>query len=92
MIDVMFFLLVTCMLASLSMQSLNSITVNLPQGDVPTAGRLCALTSPSIPRQPGFTAGNRSVSVGYGTSFSAARPRRIRRFDLQQASGVDGHH
>ena len=35
MIDVMFFLLVTCMLASLSMQSLNSITVNLPQGDVP---------------------------------------------------------
>ena len=31
MIDVMFFLLVTFMLASLSMQSLNSITVNLPQ-------------------------------------------------------------
>jgi biopolymer transport protein ExbD len=35
MIDVMFFLLVTFMLASLSMQSLNSITVNLPQGDAP---------------------------------------------------------
>jgi len=33
MIDVMFFLLVTFMLASLSMQSLNSITVNLPKGD-----------------------------------------------------------
>jgi biopolymer transport protein ExbD len=33
MIDVMFFLLVTFMLASLSMQSLNSITVNLPQGN-----------------------------------------------------------
>jgi len=32
MIDVMFFLLVTFMLASLSMQSLNSITVNLPEG------------------------------------------------------------
>ena len=32
MIDVMFFLLVTFMLASLSMQSLNSITVNLPSG------------------------------------------------------------
>ncbi len=32
MIDVMFFLLVTFMLASLSMQSLNSIPVNLPQG------------------------------------------------------------
>jgi biopolymer transport protein ExbD len=35
MIDVMFFLLVTFMLASLSMQSLNSLTVNLPQGDAP---------------------------------------------------------
>ena len=33
MIDVMFFLLVTFMLASLSMQSLNSIVVNLPKGD-----------------------------------------------------------
>ncbi|MGO9606060.1 MAG: ExbD/TolR family protein [Candidatus Binataceae bacterium] len=33
MIDVMFFLLVTFMLASLSMQSLNSITVNLPEGN-----------------------------------------------------------
>jgi biopolymer transport protein ExbD len=32
----MFFLLVTYMLASLSMQSLNSITVNLPQGDAPS--------------------------------------------------------
>ena len=36
MIDVMFFLLVTFMLASLSMQSLNSFTVNLPQGDAPS--------------------------------------------------------
>ena len=35
MIDVMFFLLVTFMLASLSMQTLNSISVNLPQGDAP---------------------------------------------------------
>lgn len=35
MIDVMFFLLVTFMLASLSMQTLNSLTVNLPQGDAP---------------------------------------------------------
>jgi biopolymer transport protein ExbD len=32
MIDVMFFLLATFMLASLSMQNLNSLTVNLPQG------------------------------------------------------------
>ena len=35
MIDVMFFLLATFMLASLSMQSLNSLRVNLPQGDAP---------------------------------------------------------
>ena len=32
MIDVMFFLLATFMLASLSMQDLNSLPVNLPQG------------------------------------------------------------
>lgn len=32
MIDVMFFLLATFMLASLSMQSLNALPVNLPQG------------------------------------------------------------
>jgi biopolymer transport protein ExbD len=32
MIDVMFFLLVTFMLASLSMQNLHSLTVNLPRG------------------------------------------------------------
>jgi biopolymer transport protein ExbD len=32
MIDVMFFLLATFMLASLALQNLNSLTVNLPQG------------------------------------------------------------
>jgi biopolymer transport protein ExbD len=32
MIDVMFFLLVTFMLASLSMQNLHSLAVNLPEG------------------------------------------------------------
>ena len=37
MIDVMFFLLVTFMLASLSMQNLHSVNVNLPQGHaIPT--------------------------------------------------------
>ena len=35
MIDVMFFLLATFMLASLSMQNLNSLAVNLPQGKAP---------------------------------------------------------
>lgn len=33
MIDVMFFLLATFMLASLAMQNLHSLAVNLPQGD-----------------------------------------------------------
>jgi len=33
MIDVMFFLLATFILASLSMQNLNSLPVNLPQGE-----------------------------------------------------------
>lgn len=35
MIDVMFFLLATFMIASLSMQNLNSLDVNLPQGQAP---------------------------------------------------------
>jgi biopolymer transport protein ExbD len=34
MIDVMFFLLATFMLASLAMQNLHSLVVNLPQGEV----------------------------------------------------------
>jgi biopolymer transport protein ExbD len=36
MIDVMFFLLVTFMLASLSMQNLHSLAVNLPKGHAQT--------------------------------------------------------
>jgi biopolymer transport protein ExbD len=36
MIDVMFFLLVTFMLASLSMQSLHSVPVDLPRGEAAT--------------------------------------------------------
>lgn len=35
MIDVMFFLLATFMIASLSMQNLNSLAVNLPHGQAP---------------------------------------------------------
>ena len=35
MIDVMFFLLATFMLASLSLQNLHSLAVNLPQGQAP---------------------------------------------------------
>ena len=41
MIDVMFFLLATFMLASLSLQSLHSMPVNLPRGQAPP------LTAPS---------------------------------------------
>ena len=36
MIDVMFFLLATFMLASLSMQNLDSLQVNLPEGEAET--------------------------------------------------------
>ncbi len=39
MIDVMFFLLVTFMLASLAMQNLNSIGVNLPKGEAESLKR-----------------------------------------------------
>ena len=39
MIDVMFFLLITFMLASLAMQSLNSIGVNLPKGEAESLKR-----------------------------------------------------
>ena len=52
MIDVMFFLLVTFMLASLSMQSLNSITVNLPQGDAPNLQHKEPVTTDDYQGQP----------------------------------------
>ncbi len=38
MIDVMFFLLATFMLASLSMQRLAGLPIDLPRGDAPTQG------------------------------------------------------
>jgi len=44
MIDVMFFLLVTFMLASLSMQSLNSLAVNLPKGEAPVMQQKAPIT------------------------------------------------
>jgi len=44
MIDVMFFLLATFMLASLSMQRLDSLPVNLPQGQVQTLSSKTPLT------------------------------------------------
>ncbi len=44
MIDVMFFLLVTFMLASLSMQSLNSVPVNLPRGEANAMDRKESVT------------------------------------------------
>jgi biopolymer transport protein ExbD len=46
MIDVMFFLLATFMLASLSLQNLHSLAVHLPRGQAPhmTASRSVTLT------------------------------------------------
>jgi biopolymer transport protein ExbD len=44
MIDVMFFLLATFMLASLSLQNLNSLAVNLPRGQAPPLQALRPVT------------------------------------------------
>lgn len=44
MIDVMFFLLATFMLASLSLQNLHSLVVNLPEGKVATSKPQAPLT------------------------------------------------
>ena len=44
MIDVMFFLLVTFMLASLSMQALHSVPVDLPRGEAVTLDATHAVT------------------------------------------------
>jgi biopolymer transport protein ExbD len=44
MIDVMFFLLATFMLASLSLQNLHSLAVNLPRGQAPPLQALRSVT------------------------------------------------
>jgi biopolymer transport protein ExbD len=44
MIDVMFFLLATFMLASLSLQNLHSLAVNLPQGQAPLTRPVSSVT------------------------------------------------
>ena len=44
MIDVMFFLLATFMLASLSLQNLHSLAVNLPRGQAPPMPTLRSVT------------------------------------------------
>jgi biopolymer transport protein ExbD len=44
MIDVMFFLLATFMLASLSMQNLHSFSVNLPKGEAAPMSRVQPIT------------------------------------------------
>ncbi len=44
MIDVMFFLLATFMLASLSLQNLHSLAVNLPRGQAPASQALRSVT------------------------------------------------
>jgi biopolymer transport protein ExbD len=44
MIDVMFFLLATFMLASLSLQNLHSLAVNLPRGEAPPLQPLRSVT------------------------------------------------
>ena len=71
MIDVMFFLLATFMLASLSLQNLHSLTVNLPRGQAAPAithridsGLKEGTTTNRIPR-------TRSLDHHAGDSISA---------------------
>ena len=70
MIDVMFFLLVTFMLASLSMQSLNSIAVNLPKGDAESLQHLGAFVG-----RVGNVTQCYSLSAFVKSSYSAAVSR-----------------
>jgi biopolymer transport protein ExbD len=71
MIDVMFFLLVTFMLASLSMQNLHSLAVNLPQGSA-------AAMQPKTPVTLTITRDNRMLlddtPVTLGTLTATLKP------------------
>jgi biopolymer transport protein ExbD len=71
MIDVMFFLLVTFMLASLSMQSLHSVPVDLPQGEA-------AAMEPRQPVTLTITNGSQiyldSTAVTLGTLAEVLKP------------------
>ena len=71
MIDVMFFLLVTFMLASLSMQNLHSLAVNLPQGSA-------AAMQPKTPVTLTITRDNRMLlddtPVTLGTLAATLKP------------------
>jgi len=62
MIDVMFFLLATFMLASLSMQNLNSLAVHLPQGKAP-AMRVKAPVTLTVAADGGIFLGKTAVTL-----------------------------
>ena len=63
MIDVMFFLLATFMLASLSLQHLNSLPVNLPQGRAEKGAPVAPITL-TITRANRIYLNQRAVSSG----------------------------
>ena len=103
MIDVMFFLLVTFMLASLSMQSLNSITVNLPQGDAPNLQHKepVALTitkdsqifldkTPTTLTTMAFTLKTHAARTGSGSGGQRGRRRARRYRGAGDAPGAPG--
>src|SRR5690349_17760157 len=71
MIDVTFFLLATFMLASLSLQNLHSLAVNLPRGQAPP---LQAMRSVTLTVTRGGELLLNQVAVTLDTLASALRP------------------
>ncbi len=62
MIDVMFFLLATFMLASLALQNLHSLAINLPRGDAPKMQVVTPVTLIVTP-QGGLRLNERAVTL-----------------------------
>lgn len=92
MIDVMFFLLATFMLASLSMQQLNSVQVNLPQGAAEPVQAKTPVTLTVTPDSQLFL--NKtpvtldSLAPTLKTMLDAADPRVIVAADSASTNGV----
>lgn len=92
MIDVMFFLLATFMLASLTMQQLNSVQVNLPQGAAEPVQAKTPVTLTVSPDSQLFL--NKtpvtldSLAPTLKTMLDAANPRVIVAADSASTNGV----
>lgn len=92
MIDVMFFLLATFMLASLTMQQLNSVQVNLPQGTAEPVKAKTPVTLTVTPDSKLFL--NKtpvtldSLAPTLKTMLDASDPRVIVAADSASTNGV----